>query len=153
MTLYVINPWLIKMTFDMQQPSVLIIDDSEIERYMLSHQLHKIGVREIVQLTDGTLGIDFLKNYEQNQANYGANFPPDTIILDVNMPIMGGFEFLQAFADLKHQLDLDRCQILMYSGSDDQQEKDRALQYDFVKGFMVKGESSIEELRVQIGAL
>ena len=36
----------------MQQPSVLIIDDSEIERYMLCHQLNKIGVTKIVQKND-----------------------------------------------------------------------------------------------------
>jgi CheY-like chemotaxis protein len=137
----------------MQQHSVLIIDDSEIERYMLSHQLHKIGVSEVVQKNDGTAGLDFLKNHVQNQQLYGTNFPPTLIILDVNMPIMGGFEFLQAFAELKTQLDLDTCQILMYSGSDDPQEKARALQHDFVKGFLIKGELSTEELQSEIEAL
>ena len=79
-----------KWPFVMQQPSVLIIDDSEIERYMLSHQLKKIGVSEIVQKNDGTSGLEFLSNYTQNQQQYGANFPPAIIILDVNMQIMGG---------------------------------------------------------------
>ncbi|MFT4747592.1 MAG: CheY-like chemotaxis protein [Congregibacter sp.] len=135
----------------MQQPSVLIIDDSEIERYILSHQLKKIGVSEIMQQTNGTSGLEFLKNYLYNLQQYGASFPPAIIILDVNMPIMGGFEFLQKFAELKTQVDLDICQILMYSGSDDPQEKARALQYDFVKGFLIKGESSTEELKIEIG--
>jgi CheY-like chemotaxis protein len=135
----------------MQQPSVLIIDDSEIERYILSHQLKKIGVSEIMQQTNGTSGLEFLKNYLHNLQQYGASFPPAIIILDVNMPIMGGFEFLQKFAELKTQVDLDICQILMYSGSDDPQEKARALQYDFVKGFLIKGESSTEELKIEIG--
>jgi CheY-like chemotaxis protein len=135
----------------MQQPSVLIIDDSEIERYILSHQLKKIGVSEIMQQTNGTSGLEFLKNHLQNLQQYGANFPPAIIILDVNMPIMDGFEFLQKFAELKTQVDLDICKILMYSGSDDPQEKARALQYDFVKGFLIKGESSTEELKIEIG--
>ncbi|MGK0306618.1 MAG: CheY-like chemotaxis protein [Gammaproteobacteria bacterium] len=135
----------------MQQPSVLIIDDSEIERYILSHQLKKIGVSEIMQQTNGTSGLEFLKNHLQNLQQYGASFPPAIIILDVNMPIMDGFEFLQKFAELKTQVDLDICQILMYSGSDDPQEKARALQYDFVKGFLIKGESSTEELKIEIG--
>ncbi|AGH42876.1 response regulator [Paraglaciecola psychrophila] len=135
----------------MQQPSVLIIDDSEIERYILSHQLKKIGVSEIMQQTNGTSGLEFLKNHSQNLQQYGASFPPAIIILDVNMPIMDGFEFLQKFAELKTQVDLDICQILMYSGSDDPQEKARALQYDFVKGFLIKGESSTEELKIEIG--
>jgi len=137
----------------MQQPSVLIIDDSEIERYLLSHQLQKIGVTEIVQKNDGTSGLAFLKDYAQNQQHYGINFPPAIIILDVNMPIMGGFEFLQKFAELKTRVDLDVCQIVMYSGSDDPQQKARALQYDFVKGFLIKGELSTEELKSEIGAL
>jgi CheY-like chemotaxis protein len=135
----------------MQQPSVLIIDDSEIERYILSYQLKKIGVSEIMQQTNGATGLKFLKNHLQNLQQYGANFPPKIIILDVNMPIMGGFEFLKKFAELKTQVDLDICQILMYSGSDDPQDKSRALQYDFVKGFLIKGESSTEELKIEIG--
>jgi CheY-like chemotaxis protein len=141
------------MTFIMQQPSILIIDDSEIERYMLSHQLKKMGVSEIVQKNDGTSGLEFLKDYEQNQQHYGASFPPGIIILDVNMPIMGGFEFLEKFAELKTQLNLDICQIVMYSGSADPLQKAQALQYDFVKGFLIKGEFSLEELKTEIGGL
>jgi CheY-like chemotaxis protein len=137
----------------MQQPSILIIDDSEIERYILIHQLKQIGVCEIVQKNDGTSGLEFLQDYSQNQQQFGASFPPAVIILDVNMPIMSGFEFLQKFGELKTQFDLDICQIVMYSGSDDPQEKARALQYDFVKGFIIKGESNLEKLKNVIGAL
>lgn len=137
----------------MQQPSVLIIDDSEIERYILSHQLKKIGVSEIMQKSDGISGLEFLQNYSQNRQQFGANFPPAIIILDVNMPIMGGFEFLQKFAELKTQFDLDICQIVMHSGSNDPQEKARAMQYDFVKGYLIKEESNLEKLKFEIGAL
>lgn len=137
----------------MHQPSILIIDDSEIERYMLSHQLNKIGVSELVQKDDGTSGLAFLTDYSHNQQHYGANFPPQVIILDVNMPTMGGFEFLQKFAAVKKELDFDCCRILMYSGSDDPEEKSRALQYDFVKGYLIKGEASLEELKREIEAL
>ena len=134
----------------MQQPSVLIIDDCEIERYMLVHQLNQIGVSDIVQKTDGTDGLAFLQDYEQNQHTYGTTFPPDLIILDVNMPLMGGFEFLQKFSELRTQLDLTKCQVLMYSASNDPQEKQLANQHDFVKGFIVKGELSFEALKSQV---
>jgi CheY-like chemotaxis protein len=70
---------------------------------MLSHQLHKIGVSKIVQKADGRSGLAFLNNYLQNQQQYGES-PPAIIILDVNMPIMDGFEFLQRFAELKTQV-------------------------------------------------
>jgi CheY-like chemotaxis protein len=106
-----------------------------------------------VQKNDGTSGLEFLQDYSQNQQQFGASFPPAVIILDVNMPIMSGFEFLQKFGELKTQFDLDICQIVMYSGSDDPQEKARALQYDFVKGFIIKGESNLEKLKNVIGAL
>ena len=71
---------------------------------MLSHQLYKIGVSKIVQKADGRSGLAFLNNYLQNQQQYGESFPPAIIILDVNMPIMDGFEFLQQFAELKTQV-------------------------------------------------
>ncbi|MFT6776440.1 MAG: CheY-like chemotaxis protein [Paraglaciecola sp.] len=50
----------------MQQLGVLIIDDSELERYMLNHQLGKVGVSEVVQKNDGTSGLEFLKAYAQS---------------------------------------------------------------------------------------
>ena len=57
----------------MQQPSVLIIDESDIERYMLCHQLKRMGVTDIVQKIDGTSGLEFLQDYAQNQQQYGAS--------------------------------------------------------------------------------
>lgn len=136
----------------MQQPSILIIDDSKFDRYILSHQLKKIGISEIMEKYDGKSGLDFLKD-PAHQQQHSAHFPPAIIILDVNMPIMGGFEFLQKFAELKTQLDLDSCKILMSSGSEDPQEKSRAMQNDFVKGFLIKGEYNLDELKTEIAAL
>jgi hypothetical protein len=43
----------------MQQPGVLIIDDSELERYMLNHQLDKVAVSAVVQKMMVHLGLNF----------------------------------------------------------------------------------------------
>lgn len=137
----------------MQQPSVLIIDDSEIERYMLRHQLKKIGVSHILEQSNASAALKYLADYSQSQQKDGHHFPPDIIILDVNMPVMGGFEFLQKFSELTAQLDFARCHILMYSGSDEPQEKSEAMEYEFVKGYLVKGESDIHELKAMIKQL
>ena len=137
----------------MHNPSVLVVDDCEIERHILSHQLMKIGVSNIVEKTDGTTGLAFFTDYEKNLQQYGTDFPPALIILDINMPLVGGFEFLQKFTELSNRCDLSRCQVLMYSGANDPDEKAQAMQYDCVKGYLVKGESSIDELKKTIEAL
>jgi CheY-like chemotaxis protein len=137
----------------MQNPSVLIIDDCEIERNILSHQLKKIGISYLVQESDGIAGLEFLKDYANNKVALGDHFPPNLIILDVNMLTMDGFEFLREFAQLKTQHDLDKCHIAMYSGSNDPKEKTAAYQYDFVKAFMVKGETTLTDIQTMIAKL
>jgi CheY-like chemotaxis protein len=137
----------------MHNPSVLVVDDCEIERHILSHQLKKIGVSKLIEKSDGTTGLAFLSDYQKNQQIFGTDFPPTLIILDVNMPLVGGFEFLRQFTELSGQHDLSRCHIIMYSGANDPDEKKQAMQYECVKAYLVKGESSIDELKSTIEAI
>ena len=81
----------------MHQPSVLIIDDSEMERYMLNHQLKKIGVSQVIQKNDGTSGLEFLQDYLW-LSFLCQQYPLDRIRINgsfVNPVIYNGFKFYQ----------------------------------------------------------
>ncbi|MEP1554689.1 MAG: response regulator [Paraglaciecola sp.] len=134
----------------MHFPSVLIIDDSELERYMLVHQLKKIGIKTLVEKSDAISGLSYLNGFTTEKSK---DIPPKLIILDVNMPVMNGFEFLKKFTELREKNELSQCQVLMYTGSENVAEHNKALQYDFVKGILIKGQFEVEELRIQLELL
>jgi CheY-like chemotaxis protein len=64
------------------------------------------------------------------------------------MPIMNGFEFLEEFSKIRVKLNIYNSLVLtMLSSSRIQEEKEKALSYDFVKGYITKMPDSAEELK------
>ena len=63
------------------------------------------------------------------------------------MPIMDGFHFLEKFAALKEENNqYNMSIIMMYTSSARPEEKDLVNNYDFVKGFIIKGDETIDDL-------
>ena len=58
--------------------------------------------------------------------------------VDINMPRVNGFEFLEQFEVLRHELDYQSVVLIMVSSSQREQDRERAESYDFVKGFLSK---------------
>lgn len=73
---------------------ILMIDDDEINNF-IAKKLLSIGPLEakIIVLTNGNDGLTFLKQGINNE-----NILPDFIFLDLNMPIMNGWDFLDEYA-------------------------------------------------------
>ena len=131
--------------------SALIVDDCQDERYLLRRLLSKTGIiGEIFEADDGKTGIDLLADYSNNRKKYPEGFPPAVIFLDLNMPIMGGFKFLDTFTKLKKENDYSSSVIVMFSSSRRQQDVDRSLSYDSVKNFLTKGPISVDALKEKI---
>lgn len=133
----------------MKEYAVMIVDDDEVDRYLLTRALNKLDYKlTIFESENGVEALSFLSSFEENSKKYGRDFPPILIFLDINMPLMGGFEFLEAFAQLKDNDERYSLSIFtMFTSSEKEDDKKKAAQYDFVKGFLVKGEVSTEALR------
>lgn len=118
--------------------SLLIVDDSSFDVLLTKKILEKTGQFEhIYSVTDGTEALALFKNYEESRRQH-PGFPPLVILLDINMPLMSGFEFLQAYAELERNGDYDPSIIVMLTSSSFENDRNKALQDPLVKDYIVK---------------
>lgn len=61
----------------------------------------------------------------------------DIILLDINMPVMNGFDFLEAFEALP-EAQRGTTAVLMLSSSADPADRERAARHPVVKGYLTK---------------
>lgn len=110
--------------------NVMLIDDEEIDQKQYRRVLKRSGlVENIVSFSYADKALEYLK------ANPEQTF--DVILLDINMPRMNGFEFLErvtqelgpAFA---------HAVIIMLTTSLNPGDRERALQFDVVRDFINK---------------
>ena len=131
---------------------ILIVDDSSTDRYLLTRDLQEAGLGDrVFEAGDGLEAFEFLSDFERNSAKLGDDFPPAIIFLDINMPRMNGFEFLERFDGLRQHSDgYDSTVILMFSSSEHPDEHKLALERSFVSDFVVKGATSTEDLSEKV---
>jgi CheY-like chemotaxis protein len=118
--------------------SVLIVDDEPLDVRMVEIVLKRAGIlEEVWSVTNGKEAIDLFRDPEAAQATHGENFPPDLILLDVNMPVMNGFDFLEAYAALDESEQLTK-NIVILSSSNYHKDRERAEAYSQVSDYLVK---------------
>jgi CheY-like chemotaxis protein len=128
---------------------VLVIDDSEIQLFMTKHILLKNYVCECVEIFDfASSALEYLNSIQDRPGEF-----PEMILLDVSMPEMDGFGFLERYPELSHVL-VDACSIVMLTSSTNKSDHERAMGYPYVKGYLNKpfGMESLEALVESLAA-
>jgi len=110
--------------------TVLIIDDDADVRDLLSRMLSDAGFK-FDTAKDGKEGLEKL---DKN---------PNLIVLDLEMPRMDGFEFLENY--MKEVNEAERAPVLVYSGKDLTEVQSEMLEKN-VAGMVKKDEVSMDEL-------
>ncbi|MGB2759274.1 MAG: response regulator [Maribacter stanieri] len=73
--------------------SVCIIDDDDVFQYTILHTLEaQPSVGKITPFTDGAEAMTFIKANMDNPKEL-----PDVIFLDINMPVMDGYRFMDEY--------------------------------------------------------
>ena len=131
----------------MKIDTICIIDDDPIFVYgtkvLLNHK--KDFSNDILVFENGKEALDNLSSLLR-----AGKELPDFIFLDLNMPIMNGWQFLDAFIKLPIT---HRPLIFIISSSIDQEDRDRALRYEMVKEFIFKplSENQLKEIFEKYG--
>ena len=131
---------------------ILVVDDSDADRYLLRRELQEASLdAEVFEAADGQDAYEFLAAHEENKGKLGDAFPPAVVFLDVNMPRMNGFAFLESFSKLQAEKDgYESVAIIMLSSSEFDSERERAMAFDCVRDFVVKGQTTPDELRAAV---
>lgn len=114
---------------NVQIPTLMMIDDDEIDQMMYKRIVAKSGVvTTLVQFCDAREALKYLYNQTQPR--------PDLIALDINMPVMSGFEFLDALSE--RDLEAQSPVIVMLTTSLSPVDMDQAREYEMVKKYSTK---------------
>lgn len=121
--------------------ATLVIDDSENDRYVARRTLNNAGITQrVLEFPDALTALTLLGDRQRFEQECGPWPPRAVVLLDINMPRMGGFEFLEA---LEHRIEAGEVRkealaVVMYSTSDYQADVDRALRHAIVMEYVVK---------------
>jgi CheY-like chemotaxis protein len=106
-----------------EQKKVLLIDDDPINNYVNRRLILRLfTVAEITEFLDAVSALEYLKTNT-----------PELIFLDINMPEMDGWQFLEEYRNYPN-----RTKVVILTSSIDPSDRMRSEQFEFVEGFFVK---------------
>ncbi len=106
---------------------VLVVDDNEADQFLCQHFIESYDTSIIV---NRAFGVQEALSFIEQCVN-----KIDVIFLDINMPGMDGYDFLEAYDRVN---DSNSTDIIMLSGSIRNEDYERCLCYQQVKKILVK---------------
>jgi CheY-like chemotaxis protein len=112
--------------------NVLLIDDNEINNVMHAELIKSSGFASNVIVKQS--GLEALKYLGEEVTEATI---PDVIFLDIRMPLMDGFGFLEEFKNLPHSVS-GKSKIVILTSSLEETDHKKAVAHPFVVDYIIK---------------
>lgn len=117
----------------MSHKRIYVIDDDEIFQFMIKKNLKLIDKNiKIESFPDGEKAVTALSQKFADSEKF-----PDIIFLDINMPVMDGWEFLESYKNIKSNFPKDVV-IYIISSSKNLEDLIKAKEFTDLSGYIVK---------------
>ncbi|WOT03695.1 response regulator [Shewanella youngdeokensis] len=117
--------------------TILLVEDDDVDAMSIERAFRKLKIiNPIIRAKDGIMGLELLEN--------GTVYRPFLILLDLNMPRMGGLEMLD---ELRNNPNLKNSVVFVLTTSKDDEDKFAAYNQN-IAGYILKEnlQNGFEEL-------
>jgi CheY-like chemotaxis protein len=117
----------------MKPLNVFIVDDDKLFVFLTKKTMNgtKIAIN-VTEFADGQEAITYLNKIANNK-----ELLPDIIFLDLSMPIMDGWEFIEEYKQIKQKMDKE-IKLYIFSSSISPHDIERAKTISEVNDFIIK---------------
>ncbi|MEH6769749.1 response regulator [Maribacter arcticus] len=120
-----------------------IVDDDSIYQFTIVKTLESLKLpMDIMVFSDGEKAINFMLDNIDQESEF-----PDVIFLDIDMPVMDCFQFMEEYVKIKPRVG-KKITIYMVSSSLDPVDIERALKISAISDYIIKpiGLNRLEEI-------
>lgn len=109
---------------------ICIIDDDPIVQFTLSKQIERLPAASVIfSFLDGEQALQFFKSKPKNL--------PDIIFVDINMPILDGWEFIEQFMPIYPSLKKN-IPLYVLSSSDFEDDVEKSKKFPIISNYLIK---------------
>ena len=118
--------------------SILCVDDDAITLMLCKMVIKKaLFTNEIITATNGEEALNYIKTLKEADSNGTLKKEPQLIFLDLNMPVMGGWEFLESFSSSEYS-EYNHIKVIILSSTVDPNDLENSKKYPMVIDFLSK---------------
>ena len=118
---------------------VFCVDDDPITLMLCKKVIEKVEfAQEIDVAQNGEEALLYFDNLIEAFKNNTNTIYPELIFLDLNMPIMGGWEFLDIFSENKYHDFFPELKVIVLSSTIDPRDIEKSKSYSMVIDFLSK---------------